>query len=583
MKKLFTIVLICILSVPMFSMLTLGAEAANPQSFQVLWRVPIQDNIQCNAGTGDLNGDGIDDVVAIPDDGHYGQPGTINTMQAIKNDGNGLWTSTFLIEWGIVELLDLDGDGRCEVVVGGTSEDYVNTDGLVYVFDDNGQKLWEHWETIDWAFWGCSASRFIFTDVDSDSLPEIIVIGGGYMGHYIYCLDGDGNELWRFECDQYSDVDFEDVTGDGVEEIILATHGTYAPSSNIYVLNRNGGLIWNYPTNFHGLPWYNQAAGIGDLTGDGINDIAVTCRGCDGMGYANILYTLRNDGTPLLTKQFSQTSIDQPSNPILKDVDGNGICDIIVYAERKINAYRPDGSLIWSSGDFSTSFDLLLFDIDGNGEDEIIYQLGQEVYEVSTDGEITLVGTLANQGRLLYNHSRSHHITSGDVNNDGFDELIISEIIDGQSYVAAVLPPLAVRLVYVDIKPGSWPNPINVGSKGVFAVAICGTKDFDVKTIDPKTVKIYIEGTAEGVSPICWSYEDVATPYTGPPGGGHTLGADGYLDLVFHFDTQAVTALDLTSHVGQTIPLIIKGNIYRAFDGMAIQGQDYVRIIKSKT
>jgi hypothetical protein len=140
-------------------------------------------------------------------------------------------------------------------------------------------------------------------------------------------------------------------------------------------------------------------------------------------------------------------------------------------------------------------------------------------------------------------------------------------------------PPPPQITVYVDIKPGSWPNPINVGSKGVLPVAICGTKDFDVKTIDPATVKIYIEGIEIGVSPIRWTYEDVATPWTGEPGGGHALGGDGYLDLVLHFDTQkVVTTLNLAAHAGETIPLIIKGNLYEAAGGTSIQGQDYVRI-----
>ena len=140
------------------------------------------------------------------------------------------------------------------------------------------------------------------------------------------------------------------------------------------------------------------------------------------------------------------------------------------------------------------------------------------------------------------------------------------------------LAPLPIP-VYVDIKPGGWPNPINIGSKGVFPVAICGTEDFDVMTIDPATVKIYIEGIGEGVCPIRWSYEDVATPYTGAPGGGHALGGDGYLDLVFHFDTQTVvTGLGLAGHVGETIPLIIKGNLNVGL--IPIIGQDYVRILK---
>ncbi len=134
--------------------------------------------------------------------------------------------------------------------------------------------------------------------------------------------------------------------------------------------------------------------------------------------------------------------------------------------------------------------------------------------------------------------------------------------------------------VFVDIKPGSWPNPINIKSKGVFAVAVCGTADFDVARVDPTTIKIYVHGIEEGVSPIRWSYEDVATPYIGPDGGGHDLGGDGYMDLVFHFETRTVvTTLNLYEHTGETVFLFIKGNLKPEFGGKAIMGGDYVWVI----
>jgi hypothetical protein len=130
--------------------------------------------------------------------------------------------------------------------------------------------------------------------------------------------------------------------------------------------------------------------------------------------------------------------------------------------------------------------------------------------------------------------------------------------------------------VYVDIKPGSWPNPINKGSKGVFAVAVCGTEDLDVMTIDPETVMIYIEGVEEGVPPLRWAYEDVATPYIGDPGGGHELGGDGYTDLVLHYDTQeVVNTLELCVYDDETVPLIVVGNLLEEHGGTAIVGQDY--------
>jgi hypothetical protein len=142
--------------------------------------------------------------------------------------------------------------------------------------------------------------------------------------------------------------------------------------------------------------------------------------------------------------------------------------------------------------------------------------------------------------------------------------------------VAAMLIP-----VFVDIKPGSWPNPLNKRARGVLPVAICGTHAFDVTTLDPATVKITREGFAGGALPLRWSYEDVATPYTGDPGGGHELGGDGYLDLVLHYRVQEiVAALDLCEITRRdTIPLMAEGTLFAEFGGTPIQGHDYVRTL----
>jgi hypothetical protein len=151
-------------------------------------------------------------------------------------------------------------------------------------------------------------------------------------------------------------------------------------------------------------------------------------------------------------------------------------------------------------------------------------------------------------------------------------------VVYGEITVARPIP------VYVDIKPGSWPNPINKVSTGVFAVAICGTEDFDVTTIDPAAVKIHIEGVEDGVSPLRWSYEDVATPYTGEPCGGHDLGGDGYLDLVLHFDTQeVVNTLGLCEFDRRdVVALMIKGSLHEEYDGTPIQDQDCIWILEPK-
>jgi len=186
-------------------------------------------------------------------------------------------------------------------------------------------------------------------------------------------------------------------------------------------------------------------------------------------------------------------------------------------------------------------------------QDGSSWVLAGSVNNINKQGKVLLPSTLAWVNYVKIVDTTNPAPFGGDA--DGYD-------LDaaGAYYYYMAIP------VYVDIKPGSWPNPINIGSKGVFAVAICGTESFDVMTIVPESVRIYIEGIEEGVLPLRWSYEDVATPYTGEPCCGHDLRGDGYLDLVFHFDTQTVVStLHLYEHVGETVPLIIKGNLYVCF------------------
>ena len=72
----------------------------------------------------------------------------------------------------------------------------------------------------------------------------------------------------------------------------------------------------------------------------------------------------------------------------------------------------------------------------------------------------------------------------------------------------------------MDIKPGSFPNPINPSSRGVVPVAILGSESFDVRIIDAATIEIDDDRLpGGGVAPtrVQKSLEDV--------------NGDGFLDL----------------------------------------------------
>ena len=126
--------------------------------------------------------------------------------------------------------------------------------------------------------------------------------------------------------------------------------------------------------------------------------------------------------------------------------------------------------------------------------------------------------------------------------------------------------------VSIDIKPGGCPNPLNVKDKGVLSVAILGSEDFDVWTIDTASIRL------EGIAPVRSSYEDVATPM---PDGAEvcectTEGSDGYLDLVLKFNVQDIVATLGEVEDGDEFELTLMGELA---DGTPIQGKDCIVVI----
>lgn len=97
-----------------------------------------------------------------------------------------------------------------------------------------------------------------------------------------------------------------------------------------------------------------------------------------------------------------------------------------------------------------------------------------------------------------------------------------------------VPPPPRVTL---DIKPTSCPNPLNTGSMGVNPVALVAEPGFDIMTIDPSTILL------EGVAPLMYAYEDVATPFHGELCDCHELGPDGVMDMTIKFKNQDIVAV----------------------------------------
>lgn len=125
--------------------------------------------------------------------------------------------------------------------------------------------------------------------------------------------------------------------------------------------------------------------------------------------------------------------------------------------------------------------------------------------------------------------------------------------------------------VSLDIKPGSCLNPLNAKNMGVLPVAIAGSAELDVTTIDPLTIML------AGVAPLRFSYDDVTSSSECT-----TQGSDGNLDLTLKFDAQELVGA-IEVYLGRTLldneelTLGLDGELY---SGSPITGEDKVTVIK---
>ena len=137
-------------------------------------------------------------------------------------------------------------------------------------------------------------------------------------------------------------------------------------------------------------------------------------------------------------------------------------------------------------------------------------------------------------------------------------QTIQGEIASGYFTAQADVFFVSALNVTIDIKPGAFPNSINLGSNGNVPVAILGSPTFDASTVDPLTVTL----------------ADASVRVVGKKGKLQAslddVNGDGLTDLMVHIDT---TGLQLTDG---DVEAVLKGKTY---SGEPIVGMDTIRIV----
>jgi hypothetical protein len=308
-----------------------GAMAAPATYVTHLGHMPLA------AAVGDLDGDGIPDVVVGFRDQH----------QVVVHPGNG--DGTFLAGAGhtvggnadYIALGDLNGDGHLDVVTASKSALTIS------VLLNRGDGTFQ--PAVSYASVG-EAYGLVLADLNGDGKLDLATTHHDEFNHLIPEREDPGinttirlgNGRGGFEAVSVLGHDVgpremtaADLNGDGIADLVVAAwfmdpRGRNWLNFDLIAGNREGHFAIQKTQEFRVDAWPRSIA-AGDINGDGALDLVIS-------SWINRLHVLTNDGTGTL--QFrAHTSVQYSGGASLGDLDGDGTLDIVAHTDSDDGRY----------------------------------------------------------------------------------------------------------------------------------------------------------------------------------------------------------------------------------------------------
>lgn len=312
---------------------------------------------QSQIAAGDLEGDGTVEIVGLLE-GTASYCGYVGLHQgarlaAFDAGGQRLWVSDATVNAGAAApaLVDLDGDGGVEVIVGDS------------VFDNAGNLLWvaSHGPGID----GClqAAAASIAADIIGGGTHEVIIGATAYGAA--------GNVVWRgmqagvLVPDGFPAV--ADFDADGVPEVVVVHGG----GNGMSILRGDTGERICHAPGPAGASIGGGPPVIADFDGDNTPEIGVV--------YTGTYVVYESD----CTVKWSRSVADQSgmTSSSVFDFDGDGRSEVVYTDEALVHVFKGDDGTSVFTLDHQSGTGLenpVVADIDADGHTEVV-AIGQQL------------------------------------------------------------------------------------------------------------------------------------------------------------------------------------------------------------
>ena len=228
----------------------------------------------------------------------------------------------------------------------------------------------------------------VTANLDLDTDLEIIV---GSTNH-LYGVNKDGsivagwNKSYLTGLDVIHPAAIGDIDGDGKDDIVVVAGGQ--TSGNVYAYNSNGSLKSGFP--FTSIGVVPMMPVLADIDKDGDDEIIVLKRLSGSAG--GEVYVLKGDGSVFPGWPYSMGSGEFPGSSVaVGDINNNGSIEIVGESRNKVWVWNTDGTVLMG----------FPFDLDAN--DIIINSYSAPVLvDIDNDRQHEIVFCAHNPGGIMY-------------------------------------------------------------------------------------------------------------------------------------------------------------------------------------